>query len=149
MEIEFPSVFTHSRQAEEAVKKTRFPIAMCFFHLSKADLGCTSTACVSYTPQKKRLCIALYGLWTHPTVLSSWETSFAFLSLYSIPTPVGLIGLGFVFFLKKHWIDDMVHFVNQFLIETYNTPSHINILYRHINTHNTQTYAMFQSSSSV
>lgn len=39
---------------------------------------------------------------------------------------------------------------NQFLIETYNTPSHITILYnRHINTYNTQTYVMFQSASSV
>lgn len=101
---------------------------MWFFHLGKSDLGCTSTACVYYTPQKKRIYIALYGLWTHPTVLLSWETYFAFLSRYSIPSCptashaipslLGLIGLGLVFFLKKHWRDDTVHIGNHILIKT-------------------------------
>lgn len=114
IEIQFPLVFRHSTQAEEAVKITRFLIGMCFFHLGKADLGCTSMACVYYTPQKKRICIALYGLWTHQTVLSPWETHFAFLSCYSIPShripccplPCGFDWFGGCFLFKetlKRW----------------------------------------------
>lgn len=114
IKIQFPLVFTHSTQAEEAVKITRFLIAMCFFHLGKADLGCTSMSCVYYTPQKKRICIALYGLWTRQTVLSPWETHFAFLSRYSIPShhipchplPCGFDWFGGCFLFKetlKRW----------------------------------------------
>lgn len=96
------SLHTAGRQ-RKLCKTQHSPLLCVFSHLSKVDLGCSSTTCAYYTPKKKRIFLAFYELWTHATVLSYRETPFAFLSLYSIQPLVHLIGLGLVWvFLKKH-----------------------------------------------